>query len=105
VLLSLTFLPAQVLRESNGGGELARLSGEVHRAAREYLFTQYKWLTLWVAALFIIICSILKTVRRSLPRRWGLASLFSGCGGSGWRLPLWNGRQRRGNDRVLLLHA
>lgn len=30
-------------------------------AAKAYLFTQYKWLTLWVACLFIIISIILRT--------------------------------------------
>jgi len=49
-----------VFQENEGNAELKRLSHEVHVAAKSYLNTQYKWLSLWVATLFIVISIILQ---------------------------------------------
>jgi Na+/H+-translocating membrane pyrophosphatase len=42
---------SQVLKEEEGNAEMRRLRKLIADGAREYLMTQYKWLTLWVAVM------------------------------------------------------
>ena len=44
-----------VLAEEQGNSEMRRLRGLIYDGAREYLFTQYRWLCGWAAIMFIII--------------------------------------------------
>jgi len=75
-----------VFQENEGNAELKRLSHEVHVAAKSYLNTQYKWLTLWVAALFIVISIILQQDSNNLAGLYTaisyvVGSLLSGLAG------------------------
>lgn len=77
---------ARIAADKKQKKSLNTLSHIVHTSAKTYLFTQYKWLLLWIAALFIIICSILRRSDNKLAGLWtGLSyifgSLLSGAAG------------------------
>jgi len=72
-----------VFQENEGNPELKRLSHEVHVAAKSYLNTQYKWLSLWVLALFIVISIILQQDSNNLAGLYTAISYVVGSALSG----------------------
>lgn len=50
-ILSAIYFLYSVLAEEQGNTEMRRLRGLIYDGAREYLFTQYTWLTAWAAVM------------------------------------------------------
>ena len=58
-LASTVFFTQAVLKEDQGNAEMRRLRGLIYDGARAYLLTQYKWLSLWVLTLFVLVSVLL----------------------------------------------
>jgi H(+)-translocating pyrophosphatase len=81
------FYDVQVMKEKVEDAEMKRLSAMIQKAAKAYLKTQYQWLLVWIACLFIIIACILRTDNNNVAGLYTALSYLFGSilsGAAGW---------------------
>jgi len=58
-LVAAVYFVSAVRKEEEGNARMRQLRTYIYEGARAYLLTQYKWLSLWVAVMFVLILLII----------------------------------------------